>query len=131
MKDTHDGSRTEAIDVPTTAQDSMHFSSESDSNEIEESHLQKEKHCEPKVSTERGITIDGKDPKYRTSVGLESLKRKKFSTENIEFPDSIEIDDKFDLEKADSSMNATQQGIKIEPSEDCENALDAIDLTGP
>jgi hypothetical protein len=36
----------------------MHFSCESDSNEIEESDLQEEKHSEPRVSTQRGITIE-------------------------------------------------------------------------
>jgi hypothetical protein len=59
-------------------------------------------------------------------VVLESLKRKKSSTEKVEFPDSIEIDENFDPENANPSMNATQRGITIESSEDHENALDAI-----
>jgi hypothetical protein len=37
MKDTRDGTRTEAIGVSIEASDSIHLSRESDSNEIEES----------------------------------------------------------------------------------------------
>jgi hypothetical protein len=40
------------------ASDSILFSCESDSNEIEESDLQEQKHFEPRVSTQRGIIID-------------------------------------------------------------------------
>jgi hypothetical protein len=46
------------------------------------------------------------------------LKRKKSSTEKVEFPGSIEIDDIFDPENADPLMNITQQRITIERSED-------------
>jgi hypothetical protein len=42
----------------TNASDSILFSCESDSNEIEESDAQQKKLFEPRVSTQRGITID-------------------------------------------------------------------------
>jgi hypothetical protein len=44
MKETRDGTQTEAIDVPINVSDSMLFSCESDSNEIEESDEQSQKH---------------------------------------------------------------------------------------
>jgi hypothetical protein len=42
------------------------------------------------------------------------LKRKKSSTEKVEFPDSIEIDDISDSENADPSMDVTERGIRTE-----------------
>jgi hypothetical protein len=38
--------------------DAIRLSCESDSNEIEESDRQEEKHSDPRVSTQRGITIE-------------------------------------------------------------------------
>jgi hypothetical protein len=100
MKDTWDGIRTETIDVWINAQDSMHFKCESDSNKIEESNLQNEKHFEVRFSTQRGITVDERDPKNRTNVVLKSLKRKNSSTEKVEFSDSSAIDEIFESQNA-------------------------------
>jgi hypothetical protein len=46
------------------------------------------------------------------------LKRTKLSTEKVEFPDSIEIDEISELEKADPSMNVAWRGITIACNED-------------
>jgi hypothetical protein len=40
---------------------SIRFNRESDSNEIDESDLQDEKHDDPRISTFRGISIDSSD----------------------------------------------------------------------
>jgi hypothetical protein len=40
------------------ADDSIRFNDDGDSNEIDESDLQYEKHCDPRISTEHGIKID-------------------------------------------------------------------------
>jgi hypothetical protein len=40
------------------AYDSIRFNDDGDSNEIDESDLQYEKHSDPRISTEHGITID-------------------------------------------------------------------------
>jgi hypothetical protein len=39
----------------------MHFKCEFDSNEIDESDLQEEKHEDPRIYTVHGITIDSND----------------------------------------------------------------------
>jgi hypothetical protein len=57
------------------------------------------------------------------------LKRKYSSTENDEFPDSIEINEIFDAENVDPSMKATPRGITIDCNEEYENAEDSIRLS--
>jgi hypothetical protein len=45
-------------DVPQNASDSIRINHEFDSNMIDESELQKKKHCESRISTLLGIMID-------------------------------------------------------------------------
>jgi hypothetical protein len=45
-------------DVPENAPDSIRVNCECDSTVIDESDLQKEKHCDPRISTFFGIKID-------------------------------------------------------------------------
>jgi hypothetical protein len=49
-----------------------------------------------------------------------------FSITNVVFPLSILIDDKFISQKAEPSMNRTFRGIKIDWSDENENANDSI-----
>jgi hypothetical protein len=48
----------DASDEYENASDSIHVNREFDSNEIDESDLQNEKHCDPRISTFLGIKID-------------------------------------------------------------------------
>jgi hypothetical protein len=47
--------------TPANAQGSRRFNLEYDSNEIDESESQREKHDDPRISTFRGISIDRSD----------------------------------------------------------------------
>jgi hypothetical protein len=58
MKQTVEGSTTERTDVRLSARASIRFNPEFDSNEIDESLEQCEKHDEQKISTPCGITFD-------------------------------------------------------------------------
>jgi hypothetical protein len=62
----------------------MRFNRELDSNEIDESDVQHEKHAEPRISTLLGITIDSRD-----------------EYENAD--DSIRINREFDLNEMEES----------------------------
>jgi hypothetical protein len=87
----------------------MRFSCEGDSNEIDESELQNEKHFDPRISTFLGIKIDSSDENENAS---DSIRVK------CEF-DSNEIDesDSQDEKQADPRMS-TFLGIKIDSSDD-------------
>jgi hypothetical protein len=69
-----------------------------------------QKQQEPRVSTLRGTTTDGRVPKYRTSVLLSDVNRKPSVTTNDLLLDSIEIESRSSA-NADPSMNSTVLGI--------------------
>jgi hypothetical protein len=55
------GIRIDSGDDDKNADDSIRVNRDSDSNEIEKSDRQCEKHCEQRISTVRGIMIDSSD----------------------------------------------------------------------
>jgi hypothetical protein len=61
-------------------------------------------------STPRGITIDGRFPKYRTNVLLSDVSRRPFVRLNDLLLDSIVIES-WSSANADPSMNSTDFGI--------------------
>jgi hypothetical protein len=87
--------------------DSIRFSCETDSNEIDEMDKFDEKLAGPRVSTVRGITIDEADPRYRTIVVFVRFIKKEYSIENAGFPVSIEIEKLCRIENVEPSMNVT------------------------
>jgi hypothetical protein len=99
------------------ASDSIRDNREFDSNEIDESDSQHEKHDEPRISTPRGITIDSMDEEKNVSDSIR---------DNREF-DSNEIDESDSQhEKHDEPRISTPRGITIDSMDECENALDSI-----
>jgi hypothetical protein len=105
---------------------SICFDCEFDSNEIYESNSQEPEHFEPRNAKPEAITIDETYPKYPAIVVFDRLKRKQLSTENAQFPVSIEIEKLFRFENAEPSVNAALRGTTIDCNEDEENASDSI-----
>jgi hypothetical protein len=98
-------------DDPSNASDSILVKCEFDSNVIDESDLQNEKQDDPRISTLFGISTSDDPEIYRINLWSRISIKNPFSTTNISFPDSIEMDDRVTPRNAEPSMNRTFRGI--------------------
>jgi hypothetical protein len=113
-------------DEDENASDSIRVKCESDSNVIDESELQYEKHFNSRISIFRLISTSDDFEKFRINLWWRISIRKQLSITKISFPDSIEIDDNLTPINAEPSMNWTFRGITIDSSDEFENAEDSI-----
>jgi heat shock protein HspQ len=116
MNTTLSGSKTKSRVVPAKAVDSIR-DSELDSNEIDESDLQNEKHDEQRISTFRGIVIDLRPEKWNAYDSM-CLSCESFSNE-IDESDSQN-------RKHDEQRISTFRGIVIDLRPDKPNAFDSM-----
>jgi hypothetical protein len=112
MNNVVEGTITENLS-PASAQLSIRVKWEPDSNEIDESDSQDEKHGDPRISTFRGISIDLSD-EYQKGEDSIRFNRELDSKENDE-SDSQD-------EKYDDPRVSTFRGISIDLSDEPENA---------
>jgi hypothetical protein len=95
----------------------MCVNSESVSNEIDESELQYEKHCEQRIWTRRGIVIDSRDDHENAPSSM------RVNSESV----SNEIDEsELQYEKHSEQRIWTWRGIVIDSREDHENAWNSM-----
>jgi hypothetical protein len=99
------------------ASDSIRVNREFDSNEIDESDLQFEKHEEPKISTLRVINIDWSDEYENASHSIRV---------KCEFDSNVIDESDLQDEKHLDPTILTFLGIKIDWSAEDENASDSI-----
>jgi hypothetical protein len=97
------GSEMESKSVPMKAVDSIR-DSELDSNEIDKSDSQYEKHDEQRISILKGILTWVLQPKYRINFERDESRMNDESTMKCEFPASIEIEICEIVENAEPSI---------------------------
>jgi hypothetical protein len=103
----------DASDERENAEDSIRFNRELDSNEIDESDLQLEKHDDPRISTLLGISMDSSDENENASDSI------RFNREL----DSNEIDESdSQRRKHDDPIISTLHGISMDSRDEPENA---------
>jgi hypothetical protein len=98
--------------------DSIRFNCEFNSNEIDESEQQDEKHDDPRISTFRGIEIDRSDEDENIFNSIRF--NREFNLNEIDESD-------LEFEKHDDPRVSTFRGISIDATDDDENADDLID----
>jgi hypothetical protein len=104
------------------ASDSIRVKCEFDSNVIDESDLQFEKHFHPRISTFRGIMIDlSDDDENADDENTDDSIRF-----NCEFDSNLTDESDSQSEKQFDSRISTLLGIKIDSSDEHENANDSI-----
>jgi hypothetical protein len=106
-----------------------------DSNKIDESDLQYEKHDEQRISISHGIVTSSPQPKYRINFEPDESRTNDESTMKREFPDSMEIE-RFERlkilkrseisENAEPSIKSTPRGSVIDLRPERENAFDSM-----
>jgi hypothetical protein len=97
----------DSSDDDENADDSIRVNRESDSNEIDESDLQDEKHDEPRISTSRPSSIRDDVEKFRINLCDRISIKKSSHIRKRAFPSSITIDRMTTRSKADPSMDCT------------------------
>jgi hypothetical protein len=93
-----------------------------DSNQIDGTELQDEKHNLHKCVTDDGITTESIDPKYRTIKQRERSARNDPKTQNSLTPGEIESDLSEQLAKAEPSIKRMPVGITMVFNSEEENA---------
>jgi hypothetical protein len=91
--------------VPLRARASIRFNAEFDSNEIDESGSDAEKHDEQRISTLRGITIDSSEERAKADDSIRF---------NPEFDSNESDESDSHAEKHDEQRISTLRGISID-----------------
>jgi hypothetical protein len=125
MNRTVSGSKTKSKRAPAKTVDSIRFS-ELDSNEIDKSDVQYEKHEEQRTSMLNGIITCESQPRYRINLERDESTMNDESTMKFEFPASIEIEIFEIFENAEPSIKPTSRGIAIDLRAEPENASDSM-----